>query len=124
MFGTALEKAYKRKTEEQLYNKVAEELYQGKKHDATWAKALANGREDNEIQGLYIKYRVQSLIDDSIIEEKKMDIQKVESKKRKKAQQRTQQRKKFIDKVKDTIFVYSIAIIVVGVGIFILSIFY
>ena len=115
MFKSDAEKAHERKIEEQLYNQVAQELQQGKKHDATWAKALATGKGDNEAkQGLYIKYRVQSLMDDLIIEQENLDIQNKESINKQRIQQRIQQRKKTIDKVKDNIFVLVVASIVVG----------
>jgi len=70
MFKTNTEKAQERKFEEKLYNEVAQELHQGKKHDATWAKALATAKGDNGLaQGLYIKYRVQSMKDDLLIQQ-------------------------------------------------------
>ena len=56
--------------EEQLYEQVVGELYQGKKRDGLWAKAMANsdGLEE-KAKSLYIKYRVQSIKDEAEITE-------------------------------------------------------
>ena len=68
MFKSEVEKAKERKFKEKLYNEVAQELHQGKRHDAVWIKALADAAgNDGVAQGLYIKYRVQSIMDDIII---------------------------------------------------------
>lgn len=75
MFESNAEKAQKRKLEEKLYNEVAQELKQGKKHDATWAKALAHAKGNSgTAQGVYIEYRVQSLMDNIIIEQENQKI--------------------------------------------------
>ena len=75
MFQTDAEKAQERKFEEKLYNEVAKELHQSKKHDATWARALATAKGDNGMaQGLYIEYRVQSMKDDFIIQQENQRI--------------------------------------------------
>ncbi len=81
MFKSDIEKAKYRKLEEQLYNKVAEELQNGKKHNAIWAKALAYAKGDSGIaQGKYIEYRIESLKDDLIIadENQKIKVQQQE----------------------------------------------
>ena len=68
MFKSDVEKAKERKFKEKLYNEVAQELHQGKRHDAVWTKALADAVGNSGVaQGLYIEYRVQSIMDDLII---------------------------------------------------------
>lgn len=55
----------KRLAEEELYNRVAQELAQGERREGLWAKALADSEGvETKAQGLYIKYRVQSLVDE------------------------------------------------------------
>ncbi len=51
--------------EESLYEQVVVELSQGQRRDGLWAKALAySDGEEVKAKSLYIKYRVQSLIDE------------------------------------------------------------
>jgi hypothetical protein len=55
--------------EESLYQQVANELAEGMRRDGLWAKALANAEGDEKkAKGLYLKYRVQSLLDEAEIE--------------------------------------------------------
>ena len=58
--------AAKRLHEETLYKQVVEELSQGQRRDGLWAKAMADseGIEDRA-KSLYIRYRVQSIQDES-----------------------------------------------------------
>jgi len=108
MFKSNTEKAQERKWEEVLFNKVAQELEQGIKHNATWAKALANADTNNIVEGLYIKYRVQSLQDDITLEEeaRKRDEQTKELYRREKVKE--VERKENSEKVND--FINFIAI--------------
>ncbi|SOB75805.1 hypothetical protein SAMN04488490_1445 [Marinobacter sp. LV10R510-11A] len=56
--------------EEQLYEQVVMELSQGQRRDGLWAKAMANSDGSEEkAKSLYIKYRVQSIKDESEIAE-------------------------------------------------------
>ena len=65
-----LEKAKERKKEEYYFNIIAKELEQNVKHNPTWAKALANSNGDTEkAKSHYINYRLQSLKDDTILQE-------------------------------------------------------
>jgi len=51
--------------EEQLYEQIAQELESGERRDGLWVKALANAQgAEEKAQGLYIKYRVQSIKDE------------------------------------------------------------
>ena len=54
--------------EEQLYERVVVELSQGQRRDGLWAKALADSDGSEEkAKSLYIRYRVQSIKDESEI---------------------------------------------------------
>lgn len=54
-----------RKTEEQLYAVVVDEIERNEINKALWAKALADSDNDeNKTRALYIKYRVQKLKDE------------------------------------------------------------
>lgn len=57
--------------EEKLYEQVAVEVSQGKIRNGLWTKALANSDgAEKKAKSLYIKYRVQSIIDEaSLLEE-------------------------------------------------------
>lgn len=62
--------AIKRLAEEALYERAFEELRVGLRREGLWAKAIANSDGDeSKAQGLYLKYRVQSMIDDGNIAE-------------------------------------------------------
>jgi hypothetical protein len=62
------EKSAKRLIEEQIYAQVADELSRGQKRDGLWAKALAdNDAEETKAKACYIRYRVQSIIDERVI---------------------------------------------------------
>jgi hypothetical protein len=62
------EKSTERLIEEKIYAQVVNELSQGQKRDGLWGKALADsdGVED-KAKSLYIKYRVQSIIDEMVV---------------------------------------------------------
>ncbi|MDF1884478.1 hypothetical protein JHD49_11050 [Sulfurimonas sp. SAG-AH-194-C21] len=65
-----LEKAKERKIEEYYFNLVALELEKGIKHNPTWAKAISESKGDIEIaKSCYINYQVQSLKDDTLLQE-------------------------------------------------------
>lgn len=58
-----------RLVEEQLYGHVAQELKRGIRREGLWAKALADSDgNDEKAKALYLKYRVQSIRDESEIE--------------------------------------------------------
>ena len=66
-------------TEEALYKQVLDEVDSGVMRKGIYAKALADSSGDGgKAQSLYIKYRVQSLIDN---EKNDIKIQKLEKKK-------------------------------------------
>ena len=55
----------KREQEEEFYELVAKEIEEGKQRKGLWAKALAESNfKDNKAKSLYLKMRVQSLIDE------------------------------------------------------------
>lgn len=55
--------------EESLYLQVAEELAAGHRRDGLWAKAIVNTDGDEQkAKALYIKYRVQSILDEAAVE--------------------------------------------------------
>ncbi|HHZ94359.1 MAG TPA: hypothetical protein EYN67_02110 [Flavobacteriales bacterium] len=57
--------AVQRLAEEQLYEQALAELESGVRRDGLWAKALANSSGDEaKIKGLYLKFRVQSMMDE------------------------------------------------------------
>lgn len=56
--------------EEKLYEQVAQELESGERRDGLWVKALANAQGvEEKAQGLYIRYRVQSIKDEHELDE-------------------------------------------------------
>lgn len=60
--------AVSRLLDEQLYAQVVAELSAGERRDGLWGKALAHSDgTDDKARGLYIKYRVQSLKDESVV---------------------------------------------------------
>jgi len=103
------EKSAKRLIEEQIYAQVVDELSQGQKRSGLWGKALADSNgEEAKAKSLYIKYRVQSIVDEKVIlkdverkeEERKLDKQRAVERERK-IQLDTQQRQKWINKLKN-----------------------
>ena len=72
--------AEQRKHEESLYSQVVSELAHGERREGLWAKAFADAEGDEaKSQGLYIKYRVQSLQDElelSATIEKETDLKR------------------------------------------------
>ena len=66
---TSAEESTDRLAEEQLYVKVNEELSTGRTREGIWFKALAESEGDiTKGKALYVKYRVQSLKDELVIE--------------------------------------------------------
>ena len=65
-----LEKAKERKIDEYYFDIVAKEIKNNIKHDAIWAKAIANSYGDNKkAESYYIEYRKNSLKDETILNE-------------------------------------------------------
>ncbi len=65
--------------EEKIYAQVLEELREGVRRDGLWAKAISDsGAQEEMAKSLYIRYRVQSIIDEIEISSK---IQKIEAEK-------------------------------------------
>jgi hypothetical protein len=63
-----------RLAEEMLYAQVAEEIQNGIKRNGLWAKAIADAElNEDKAKAIYIKLRVQSLIDEYNIKESKID---------------------------------------------------
>mgnify|MGYP001197772023 FL=1 len=67
---TSADESINRLAEEQLYVKVSEELSTGRTREGIWFKALAESEGDiTKAKALYVKYRVQSLKDELVIEQ-------------------------------------------------------
>jgi hypothetical protein len=67
---TSVDESINRLAEEQLYVKVNEELSTGRTREGIWFKALAESEGDiTKAKALYVKYRVQSLKDELVIEQ-------------------------------------------------------
>jgi hypothetical protein len=63
-----------RLAEEMLYAQVAEEIQNGVRRNGLWAKAIADAElNEDKAKSIYIKLRVQSLIDEYNIKESKID---------------------------------------------------
>ena len=57
--------AISRLTEEKIYEQVAEEIQNGIRRNGLWAKAIAEAElNDEKAKAIYIKLRVQSVIDE------------------------------------------------------------
>ena len=68
---TPLEESLERLAEEKVYEQVYEEVANGIKREGIWFKALSESDgEESKAKGLYVKYRVRSLIDELIVTEK------------------------------------------------------
>lgn len=62
------EKSAERLVEEQIYAQVVDELSKGQRRDGLWAKALSDSDGDEtRAKALYIKYRVQSIVDETVV---------------------------------------------------------
>jgi hypothetical protein len=60
--------AQSRLIEEKMYEQVAEELASGNIRQGLWAKALATeAGDEDKTRSCYIKLRVQSLVDENIV---------------------------------------------------------
>jgi hypothetical protein len=75
--------------EEALYKQVLDEVESGVMRKGIYAKALADGLGDEgKAQSLYIKYRVQSLIDEEKHKAKLLGLKLAEEEKEKKAKEK------------------------------------
>jgi hypothetical protein len=64
------EKVVSRIVEEQLYEAVYQELEGGVRRGGLWAKAIADSNGNEQLaKSLYIKYRVQSIIDEDQVKQ-------------------------------------------------------
>ena len=72
--------------EEALYKQVLDEVESGVMRKGIYAKALADGLGDEgKAQSLYIKYRVQSLVDEQRLKAKQLGIELAEKERYRKA---------------------------------------
>ena len=72
--------AKNRLSEEYLYELVAKEISSGVKRDGLWAKALSESGMNEELaKAVYIKLRVQSLKDELVLKNEKLNEQKPQS---------------------------------------------
>ena len=79
--------------EEALYKQVLDEVESGVMRKGIYAKALADGLGDvGKAQSLYIKYRVQSLIDEERLNEKKLKLHLASIEKNQRSDELTQDR--------------------------------
>ncbi len=63
-----LSAAEQRLREEALYQEALREVELGLRRDGLWAKAVANANGDASLaKSLYLKYRVQSMLDEALI---------------------------------------------------------
>lgn len=93
-FKSNVEKAKERKLEEYFFNIVAQELKNGIKHDATWAKAIAFAQGNSEkAESSYIKYRIESLQDDMILNQEAEENDKIQKELERKAYKQTLKKK-------------------------------
>ena len=70
--------AISRLSEEMLYAKVAEEIQRGIRRDGLWAKAISEAElNEDKAKAIYIKLRVQSLVDEINISKEADDEQKI-----------------------------------------------
>ena len=75
--------------EEALYKQVLDEVESGVMRKGIYAKALADGLGDeSKAQSLYIKYRVQSLLDEQRVKAKQLGIELTAKAKAKKAEEK------------------------------------
>ncbi len=113
-FTSPLEKARQRAHKERLYDQVAEELSDGKQRAGIWAKALADSEGNlGKANGLYIKYRVQNLEDEYLLN----TIKEQEKSERLKQLQISKQREEKIKKDAYYEKLTSIAIVVLVVSL-------
>ena len=70
-----------RLVEEKIYEQVLMEIESGIRRDGLWAKALQESRGDTqEAQGYYIKFRVQSIKDETELAQTLLDVRAGEQK--------------------------------------------
>ena len=94
--------------EESLYLQVAEELAAGHRRDGLWAKAIVNTDGDEQkAKALYIKYRVQSILDEAAVEaEKEAELEEIrlqEEQRQKAREEQTARQKQTVSKYKSRI---------------------
>jgi len=69
-FEFSAESATKRLSEEALWEQVADEIDKGELRKGLWLKAKSEGAGDkNKAESIYIKLRMQSLIDEAVLNE-------------------------------------------------------
>ena len=84
--------------EEALYKQVLDEVESGVMRKGIYAKALADGLGDEgKAQSLYIKYRVQSLVDEQRVKAKQLGIELTAKAKAKKAEEKANANREFDD---------------------------
>ena len=84
--------------EEALYKQVLDEVESGVMRKGIYAKALADGLGDEgKAQSLYIKYRVQSLVDEQRVKAKQLGIELTAKAKAKKAEEKAKANREFDD---------------------------
>ena len=79
----SIDSAAERLSEEVLYEKIAREIESGEKRKGLWtkAKALSHG-DESKAEGVYVELRMQSMIDDIILEQDRKAREKVAEKER------------------------------------------
>jgi hypothetical protein len=103
---------WSRKGEEAMLAVIMSEIESGQRRQGIWAKALMDSDGDNDrAESLYIKYAVQSLIDDNIIEVVELDQREKEE-----LDQREKDTKASIRRGR--IYIFWIFIIIIAVWIF------
>jgi len=106
--------AVARLSEEAAYEQVSKELEEGKIRQGLWTKALAESNGDkNRTESLYIRYRVQSLLDEARL---MYEAQIAESVAQKKKSQK-EKRGKLVEKTVDV----GVRILIVILSLFILT---
>ncbi len=105
--------------EEHLYDQVAKELYDNNQNPAAWAKAIEKSEGDmDKAKSFYIKFRVQSLKDEQVINNKirhreKQLKEEKEKEEKEKEEKRRKKRKDTFENIFLTIFITSIILVIV-----------
>ena len=110
--------------EEALYKQVLEEIESGVRRKGIYAKALADCLGDVlKAESLYIRYRVQSLVDEKKAEAKSIAYK---NKQAKIAEKEKRERETLIDRQRraQKIFTWVLVLIGVAVLIFVLLLYY
>ncbi len=101
--------------EEHLYDQVAKELYDNNQNPAAWAKAIEKSEGDmDKAKSFYIKFRVQSLKDEQVINNKirHREKQLKEEKEKEKRRRKEEEKKKKEEEERNDWFVFFITIII------------